>query len=825
MDRFTNAKVFKIRPQNLTSFAALALLFGSLLIVRAPAQNLSFTQEPAANAAASNNAPAAASPAATPIPLSDVTAQAENAAATLKEIGAGASIDPVTAAAERDLPALTEEINARLEETATTVAGSTSLDDLRSFETDWRRLAGNLPVWEKDLTARARKLESDLQRVGELTERWQKTLESLKSAEAPPEVLARVEEIIRTAAATRAAVVAELSRVARLQNRVAEQQNRVAEALRTISAKRDALVGQLLVRDAPPVWSADLWTKGDVGRGLRDSLATQIEGLNAFAARNKDKLIVHILVFAALAGALFYLRGKARPLVAEYPGLKQAAVIFNLPIATALLLAIVFSSSIYPQTPQILRALFGAVALVPTVVILRESLERALYPLLYALVLFFFVDQLRAIFDGVPAFVRPLLMAETVAAFLFFRWFYRARLARQSETEDVRANRVHRVVRAVSRIVQPFFVVAFLANFFGYVNLSRLVGDGVLRSLYAALVLYAAVRIIDGLIAFALRFRPLNRLKMVRDSGALIEAKTQKFVRVAALVLWIVIALDYFTLREYVFGNLRALLTAELVLGSLSVSAADVLLFALVVWAAFALSRFVRFALEEDVYPRFALAQGVPYAVSTIVNYLILLLGFFFAVGAAGLDLTRLTVLVGAFGVGIGFGLQNIFNNFVSGLILLFERPVKVGDEIKIGEESGTVRQIGIRASLIRQWDNSEVIVPNSKLISENVKNWSFSSRKRGIEIPVSVAREADTEKVAELLRQAAAEHPLVAEKPAPQVILNALAAPTLNFRLRAWTTKTDQTLAISGELTTAVNRKLIENGIELTPAAAPPAG
>src|SRR5262245_472903 len=91
------------------------------------------------------------------------------------------------------------------------------------------------------------------------------------------------------------------------------------------------------------------------------------------------------------------------------------------------------------------------------------------------------------------------------------------------------------------------------------------------------------------------------------------------------------------------------------------------------------------------------LEHGIPYAISTIVNYLILLLGFFFAVSAAGFDLTRIAALVGAFGMGIGLGLQNIFNNFISGLILLFERPVNIGDEIKIGESSGVVRRIGIR--------------------------------------------------------------------------------------------------------------------------------
>jgi potassium-dependent mechanosensitive channel len=620
-------------------------------------------------------------------------------------------------------------------------------------------------------------------------------------------------------------ITTQQARVVALQNRVAEQRKRVAEALETIAARREALVGQLLVRDSPPIWRGEVFTRRAAGirQNVREAFSTQFEGLNAFAARNRDKLIIHILVFALLAGILFYLRGKARPLVKENPDLKQAAVIFYLPISTALVLAILFSSRIYPQTPQILGAIFGAVALVPTVIILRKFLERAFYPLLYSLVIFYFIDQVRAIFEGVPAFVRPLFLAETLGAFLFFWWLYRARLAgKEPNAEDKRTRRFFRVLSIISRAVLPFFAVAFLANVFGYVNLARLVGDAVLRSLYVALILYAAVRIIDGLIVFALRFYPLNLLKMVRDSAPVIQEKAQNFARFVALVVWLLITLEFFTLRETVIREARAILTAELNLGSLSVSAADVLLFIVVVWAAFSVSRFVRFALEEDVYPRFSLAQGIPYAVSTIINYVILLVGFFLAVGAAGFDLTRVTVLVGAFGVGIGFGLQNIFNNFVSGLILLFERPVKIGDEIKIGDAAGTVRRIGIRASRIRQWDNSEIIVPNSKLISENVKNWSLTARKRGIELAVHVAREADTDQVIELLKQTAAEHPMVAAKPAPQVLLSEVVAPSHNFLLRVWTAQSDKTNQLTSELAAAVSRKLAENNVEAAPAPPP---
>src|SRR6202043_2279753 len=127
---------------------------------------------------------------------------------------------------------------------------------------------------------------------------------------------------------------------------------------------------------------------------------------------------------------------------------------------------------------------------------------------------------------------------------------------------------------------------------------------------------------------------------------------------------------------------------------------------------AFLVSKFLRFLLEEDVYQHFRLERGLPYAISTMLHYSILLVGFFVALGALGIDLTKITILAGAFSVGIGFGLQNVINNFVSGLILLFERPIKIGDVIKVSGVVGEVRRIGIRASVIRSADGSEVIVP-----------------------------------------------------------------------------------------------------------------
>ena len=786
-----------------------ALLVASC-ILPAVACTQSARAEPAPAEQAAASAPAVAPT--TPIPLSEVVAQAENASASLKEISADGTTDPATASIERDLPALADEINARLEETAQTVEGSTSLDKLRSFEADWRALTTKLPQWRGQLVARARKLEDDLSRLDQLSERWQKTLDQLQSGEAPAEVRARAEAIIDAAAKARVAIAGEQSRVVALQNRVADQQNRAAEAVKTIAARREALVGRLLVQDAPPIWRSELWTETSARKNIRQSLRAQLEGLSAFAARNTQRLIVHAVVFVVFAGALLYLRRWARPLVEANPHLRQPATVFQLPISTALILALLVNSRIYPQTPQILTAIFGAIALVPAVVILRKLFARTLYPLLYSLVVFFFTDQLRAVAEGAPSVARPLFLFEMLCGFVFFLWFYRTRL-RSQPPEDTRRGHVYGVVRIGSLVVLPFFAVAFLANVLGYVNLSMLAGGGALRSLYVAVVLYVVVRIVDGLVAFALRFRPLNLLNMVRNHAPQIRRRARKLALLAAAALWVTATLESFTLRSIVVREATDLLTTDLTLGSLSISAGDVILFFLVVWLAFVVSRFIRFALEEDVFPRLPLARGVPYAISATVNYAILLIGFFLAVSAAGLDLTRVTVLVGAFGVGIGFGLQNIFNNFISGLILLFERPIEVGDEIRIGDASGTVRRIGIRASRIRQWDNSEVIVPNSRLISENVKNWTLSAGKRGMEIPVTVSDQTDIDRVVALLVRTAQSHPLVADEPPPQVLLGEIAPPpTLNFKLRVWTAQADKATRIASDLALAVGKALGES-------------
>ena len=213
--------------------------------------------------------------------------------------------------------------------------------------------------------------------------------------------------------------------------------------------------------------------------------------------------------------------------------------------------------------------------------------------------------------------------------------------------------------------------------------------------------------------------------------------------------------LDSVTLWQYSGTEAGATVMKSVTMGSL--------LFALVSsMVAWALIRNLPGLLEVLVLSRLNLRQGASYAITTILNYVIIIVGAMTVFGSLGVSWDKLQWLAAALSVGLGFGLQEIFGNFVSGLIILFERPVRIGDTVTIGTFSGTVSKIRIRATTITDFDRKEVIIPNKAFVTERLINWSLSDTVTRVVIRLGVAYGSDLDKVKEVLLQAAAEHPKV---------------------------------------------------------------
>jgi small-conductance mechanosensitive channel len=320
----------------------------------------------------------------------------------------------------------------------------------------------------------------------------------------------------------------------------------------------------------------------------------------------------------------------------------------------------------------------------------------------------------------------------------------------------------------------------------------------------------------DALLGFAFRTWPLRRLGMVERHRDLLERRAHRLLCWIMTGVWVVASLRNVALLQSAVALGQGVLAAELRRGAIGILLGDVLGFVITVWLAFLLSAFVRFVLEEEVYPHLRLAQGLPYAVSSLLHYAILLLGFLLAVAALGVDLNKATLLAGAFGVGLGFGLQGVVNNFVSGLIVLFERPIRVGDAIQMSDLSGEVRRIGLRSTTVHTWEGAEVIVPNASLTTNNVTNWTLSDRRRRINVAVGVAYDTPPDKMLGLLLGVARAHPRVLREPAPTALCLGFGDSALQFEVRVWTDHFDTWLQVQSDLIVALLAALREAGIEI---------
>lgn len=208
---------------------------------------------------------------------------------------------------------------------------------------------------------------------------------------------------------------------------------------------------------------------------------------------------------------------------------------------------------------------------------------------------------------------------------------------------------------------------------------------------------------------------------------------------------------------------------------------------------------------------------GTTKAIGTITRYVILVIGLLIIFQSLGINMSTLNVLFGALGVGIGFGLQNIVNNFISGLIILFERPIKVGDRIEIGDINGDVMDISARATTVNTNDNITIIVPNSEFISSQVINWSHSDRNVRFRIPVGVSYNEDPEKIRSILLDVAEKHPGVLKKPETIVLFDEYGESSLNFYLVVWTTDyINRPRILKSELYYEIFRRFKKEGVEI---------
>jgi len=761
-------------------------------------------QEAAPAATAANESKAAA------IPINEIVEEAEAVESWGQEVESELVTD--LAARVRDQLAQTErEISRRQASLAQLPVGPSAGRALAAQRAGWQELERRLAKAQDQLERSGDDLERRLGEARELNARWGLTAAEAQHAGVPASVLTAVQDALNTLGRERERIQHSRDNLLALEERARLQRRSVSAAIERVTILRGELRSRLLERDQPPLWAllpaADARAEARRLVGRFDGMAQEIR---AYAARNRHRLLVQLALIAFLIWAAV----RGRPILCRICSDDgRGADALRHPVAAGLLAGLTPARAFSPDAPPEFLALFGVVALAPWLRVLLGVLPASLHGSLFGLAALVFLDFARETIGPLPLLARFALIIElglgaAVAANL-------RRPQVMASVAGLGGRAWQRGLALWLRLAVVALVAGIPAAVLGYVELANLLAGAPVLGSFMGTVLVVGVLVLELLLRALVEGGALDRVHMIRTQHRALLRGAAGLLRTAGVGAWLYLVLDYTTLGDPLWPWIGRVLAAPIGYGSVSLTLGGAIAFLLAIWVSWLLARFSAFALGTEVFPRVRMPPGIPFALATFTRYAVLFTGLVVALGLIGFSLDRLTILVGALGVGLGFGLQNVVNNFVSGVILLFERPIRVGDRIQLEELVGDVTQIGMRASRVRTLDGIDLIVPNADFISARVANWTLADHARRVSLPVGVAYGTPPQRVLELLERVARTHPEVLASPEPEVLLRSFGDSSLDFELRVWT---DSRLiySVQSDLAVAVYDALEEAGIEI---------
>lgn len=743
------------------------------------------------------------------IPLAEVTNRAEELDRQLRELSKPLSPSTQLVTADRVIREQAKEIHERAKAADDLATGTPSPIELQEEERYWRGLSQQYASFRNLLTTSAAKLEENIRLLDTGKAQWRATMEKIRKQKGIKPVIERVAAAQKATDDVRGRTKAEFDRVLNLQTQLSERDQRISQVLATLEETRKRLRGRLLAQDAEPIWRAQhIGAPSESAASVAyRSLSRSLIGSGEFLRAQRLRMVLCVLLyFSTLLLGLKFRRNERTGIPADMP--PEASRMLARPYSIALLAALLGTVGSIAGAPSgifFAACVLYSLAMVRVVPLLTTP---RILRLLYTIATLCLLQGLYVLIQASALARRELLAMLVFIALLSFGW-----LSRPSALREWRESARHLfVIIAAVQAGCVLLALSLAANILGYVSLAHVLGTTALLGAFVAILLLAAVRVVKLMLTLAVRswaksLPATDRTNLERWSGWILS--------VGAFLVWLNAVLYLLTVHDSAAKTFAGVLKYYLGGDKVRVTLGDVLSFLLVLLVGYILANAFALILRETLLLNSRMQRGVPNAISTIFYYVMLIFVFMAALVEAGIELNKFTVVSGALGLGVGFGLQNTVNNFVSGLMLLFERPIRVGDTIDVAGISGTVKRIGVRSCTIQTGQEAEVIVPNSNLISNQVTNWTLSSYRRRAEIPVGVTYGTDPEVVLRLLVAVARSYNGVLTSPGPEAFFLGFGESALNFELRFWASH-DRCFQLKSDVAVGICRALREARIEI---------
>ena len=751
------------------------------------------------------------------VPLSNIGSETESTLRRIREIKSKiipsereAGTDSVSTARLQELEKLKKSIN--LEDIS-----QKSMKENESLKISFTQWRGQLEEWRNEYTRKSEEAYVLRDELNDIKTKWQKTKDLERDEKLPKEVTSRINTNLTELNTLIREVNNRINSLLSKQDKLTGGMIMIDDVLNAISSTEVSYRKQIFSIDSPPIWH--IFYPEDEQTPFKKHLEAEIDkhkmDFLSFLDMYETDIYLHLSFFLILLFIMFFLKAEVKKWSDEKKdqAISHSLYLISSPVSSSALVAILASGLFYEEAPGLVLGYFNTLLIWPLLTLLPGLLKGVEKKYFYFSGLLFIVAQLSYHFADVARADRLLLMLlQGGSLLLLINLLQKRDFLMQSETK---LNWPFSFF--IMRIAAFFLAIALLCNVFGNVILSAILTEGSVVMVFGGVIIYASALTIKSLFSLLIQLDTIAQLNMIQHHADDVKRNIFKIIRIVAVLYWAYLTFSGFSIFEPVYNWLAAGLVRDWQIGSVSLSIGSLLSFFVTLWIALTISKLIRFILQDEILTHFQMPRGVPGAISMIVRLVLLFIGFILAFGAAKIDMNNITIIFGALGVGIGFGLQNIFNNLVSGLILIFERPIQVGDIIQVGNLNlmGEVKEIGIRASVVRTFDGAEVVVPNGNLISNELINWTLSDQRRRHEIIVGVAYGTDTKKVLEILNTVVPLQENVLKNPAPSIFFLEFGDSSLNFRVLFWT-HFDHGLSAKSAVSMAIDDAFKKEGIEI---------
>lgn len=645
---------------------------------------------------------------------------------------------------------------------------------------------------------------------------WKLTYQNAVSEKVPREVLVRINDVLKGIKKIQKSIFNKKNNLLRLESKINKQKSLVNNVIEDLGVLKSSGIYDIFYLRHEPLWKTSM-KKPDVlsiEKELVESLPKNIAGIIDFLIRSESNIYLFMILIGLIIFIIIYIKKIYTKYEFNEPDkdLQYAKdIVVNHSLSAIIFLSILMAYFFIFNSPTLFGQFLMLFVLIASVPLVNPYMYKRFKRIPYFVISFYILDTIKNhlwLNDLQHRFYLLFEATLIIATLIYFTYPY-------YKTRKMNIGGFGKLLIRVTPVLYFLSIVSIISNILGYTNLADLTVRICTQSSVITIVFYGILMISGGLIIGLIHSLFIRKTSFDQVQKFNIEKKSLKFIRAVVIFYWIYFFLKLVDLWLPLTEYLTIKLSSPFVIGTVSFTIGSILTFILILTISFLISSFISFLLDGDSLKYLKLPKGIPSAISLVVRYFIIAFGFVLALSALGIDLGKFNLMAGALGLGIGFGLQTVISNFVSGLILIFERPILPGDTVEVNDLLGTVKRIGVRSSTISTFDGAEVVVPNNNLVADDLINWTLSDNIKRIEILIGTTYGSDPNEILKILSDVAFNNEDVLKQPEPQVLFSEFGDSSLNFKLRCWV-HYEMGLQVKSDVSIAVYNKFKELGVEI---------